>query len=219
MRAFPVSLPSGARYWTVLDEDLAVVPVADEFLRHVRFGRDGAESTTKSYANSIALFLRWCARSARTSAGTTRSSSRNSSSSTPHHRGRTARAARSRPRQARQPGPRPAPSSTSRRTANSPGTPASGILLISWWADEQLPATSTTPRENRRRTLPHDGSRNVMQHPVDPWRRPAGPVRLRRRAPGGRHGDGAVLLLAGLVPLSGGAAAAGQDPAQRARRG
>jgi len=65
MRAFPVSLPSGARYWTVLDEDLVVVPVADEFLRHVRFGRDGAESTTKSYANSIALFLRWCARTGR----------------------------------------------------------------------------------------------------------------------------------------------------------
>src|SRR5260370_1222654 len=33
MRAFPVRLPSGARYWTVLDEDLAVVPVADGFLR------------------------------------------------------------------------------------------------------------------------------------------------------------------------------------------
>ena len=65
MRAFPVRLPSGARYWTVLDEDLAVVAVADEFLRHVRFGRDGAESTTKSYANSIALFLRWCARTGR----------------------------------------------------------------------------------------------------------------------------------------------------------
>ena len=59
MRAFPVRLPSGAKYWTVLDEDLAVVAVADGFLRHVRFGRDGAESTTKSYANSIALFLRW----------------------------------------------------------------------------------------------------------------------------------------------------------------
>ena len=58
MRAFPVRLPSGARYWTVLDEDLAVVAVADGFLRHVRFGRDGAESTTKSYAHSIALFLR-----------------------------------------------------------------------------------------------------------------------------------------------------------------
>ena len=66
MRAFPVGLPSGARYWTVLDEDLAVVPVADGFLRQVRFGRDGAESTTKSYAHSIALFLRWCARTGRT---------------------------------------------------------------------------------------------------------------------------------------------------------
>src|SRR5437867_914429 len=66
MRAFPVVLPSGARYWTVLDEDLAVVAVADGFLRQVRFGRDGAESTTKSYANSIALFLRWCARTGRT---------------------------------------------------------------------------------------------------------------------------------------------------------
>src|SRR6266700_3851152 len=61
----PVRLPSGARYWMVLDEDLAVVPVADGFLRQVRFGRDGAESTTKSYAHSIALFLRWCARTGR----------------------------------------------------------------------------------------------------------------------------------------------------------
>ncbi len=66
MRAFAVRLPSGARYWTVLDEDLAVVGVADSFLRQVRFGRDGAESTTRSYANSIALFLRWCARTGRT---------------------------------------------------------------------------------------------------------------------------------------------------------
>jgi integrase/recombinase XerD len=66
MRAFPVRLPSGAKYWTVLDEDLAVVTVADDFLRHVRFGRDGAESTTRSYAYSIALFLRWCARTGRT---------------------------------------------------------------------------------------------------------------------------------------------------------
>jgi len=65
MRAFPVRLPSGARYWTVLDDELAVVAVADSFLRQVRFGRDGAESTTKAYAGSIALFLRWCARSGR----------------------------------------------------------------------------------------------------------------------------------------------------------
>jgi integrase/recombinase XerD len=65
VRAFMVRLPSGVRYWTVLDEELAVVPVADSFLRQVRFGRDGAESTTKAYAGGIALFLRWCARSGR----------------------------------------------------------------------------------------------------------------------------------------------------------
>jgi integrase/recombinase XerD len=65
MRAFLVRLPSGVRYWTVLDEDLRVVAVADDFLRQVRFGRDGAESTTRSYACSIALFLRWCARTGR----------------------------------------------------------------------------------------------------------------------------------------------------------
>lgn len=61
MRAFPVRLPSGARYWTVLGEDLTVVEEADAFLRHVRFGRDGSELTTRAYAGGIALFLRWCA--------------------------------------------------------------------------------------------------------------------------------------------------------------
>ena len=50
----------------MLDEDLRVVQVADSFLRHVRFGRDGAETTTRSYAYSIAVFLRWCGRSGRT---------------------------------------------------------------------------------------------------------------------------------------------------------
>lgn len=65
MRAFPVTLPSRQVYWTVLDEELRLVGVADEFLRHQRFGRDRAESTTKAYAHSIALFLRWCARTDR----------------------------------------------------------------------------------------------------------------------------------------------------------
>jgi integrase/recombinase XerD len=65
MRAFLVRLPSGQRYWTVLDEELRVVAVADDFLRHQRFGRDGAESTTKAYAHAIVLFLRWCARTGR----------------------------------------------------------------------------------------------------------------------------------------------------------
>ena len=62
MRAFPVTLPSGARYWTVLDDELCVVPQADGFLRQVRFGRDGSELTTKAYAGAIALF--WCGRCA-----------------------------------------------------------------------------------------------------------------------------------------------------------
>jgi integrase/recombinase XerD len=65
VRAFPVRLPSGQRYWTVLDDELQVVAVADGFLRHQRFGRDGAESTTKAYAHAIALFFRWCARTGR----------------------------------------------------------------------------------------------------------------------------------------------------------
>jgi len=65
VRALPVGLPSGVRYWTVLDDDLAVVGEADAFVRDVRFGRDQPESTTRAYAGSIALFLRWCARAGR----------------------------------------------------------------------------------------------------------------------------------------------------------
>jgi hypothetical protein len=38
VRSFPVMLPSGVRYWTVLDENLMVVIAADAFLRHVRVG-------------------------------------------------------------------------------------------------------------------------------------------------------------------------------------
>lgn len=65
VRAFLVRLPSGARYWTVLDDELAVVGEADAFLRHLRFGRDCSELTTRSYAGAIALFLRWCGRTGR----------------------------------------------------------------------------------------------------------------------------------------------------------
>src|SRR5258708_17802806 len=65
MRAFMVRLPSGVRYWTVLDEDLAVVPVADSFLRQARVGPGGAGTTTKAYAGGIAPFLRACARAGR----------------------------------------------------------------------------------------------------------------------------------------------------------
>ncbi|WP_405959574.1 hypothetical protein OG235_02535 [Streptomyces sp. NBC_00024] len=60
MRAFPVDLPSGQRYWTVIDDDLRVVPVADQWLRFLRFGRGRAELTTKSHAGGAALYFRWC---------------------------------------------------------------------------------------------------------------------------------------------------------------
>lgn len=62
MRAFPVRLPSSISYWTVLDEDLKVVAQADSYLQHLRLGRDAAESTTKKYAEALALYLRWCDR-------------------------------------------------------------------------------------------------------------------------------------------------------------
>jgi len=65
MRAFAVKMPSGSRYWTVLDERWEPVPVADRFLRELRFGRDRAESTTEAYARSVALFLRWCGQTGR----------------------------------------------------------------------------------------------------------------------------------------------------------
>ena len=65
MRAFAVTMPSGERYWTVIDEALEVVEDADAFLFHVRFGRDGSELTTKAHAGGIALFLRWCEQTGR----------------------------------------------------------------------------------------------------------------------------------------------------------
>jgi integrase/recombinase XerD len=58
-------MPSGCRYWTVLDDELEIVPVADQFLREARLGRDQAELTTKAQASGIVLFLRWCQASGR----------------------------------------------------------------------------------------------------------------------------------------------------------
>ncbi len=59
MRAFSVRMPSGERYWTVLDEDLAVVTEADAFLRQVRSRR------ARRTRGGVALFLRWCCRTGR----------------------------------------------------------------------------------------------------------------------------------------------------------
>lgn len=60
-RSFPVRTPSEFRYWTVLDPAHRVVVEADDFLLHHRLGRDGAESTSQSYAASLALFFDWAA--------------------------------------------------------------------------------------------------------------------------------------------------------------
>jgi integrase len=64
-RSFRVRLPSGESYWTVLDSDLRVVDLPDQFLRHLRFARDSAESTTEMYAGATALYLRWCGETGR----------------------------------------------------------------------------------------------------------------------------------------------------------
>jgi integrase/recombinase XerD len=65
VRAFLVKLPSSVRYWTVVDDGYRVVRVADGYLQHLRLGRDAAESTTKSYAEALALYLRWCEQGSR----------------------------------------------------------------------------------------------------------------------------------------------------------
>ncbi|MGV9680273.1 tyrosine-type recombinase/integrase [Nocardia sp. NPDC003482] len=44
----------------MIDENYAVEPVADRWLRELRFGLDRAESTTKAYAEGVSLYLRWC---------------------------------------------------------------------------------------------------------------------------------------------------------------
>lgn len=49
-------------YWSVVDDaDYAVVEVADLFLQFVRFARGRAESTTRKYAEAIALYYQFCA--------------------------------------------------------------------------------------------------------------------------------------------------------------
>ncbi|MFD3935209.1 tyrosine-type recombinase/integrase [Streptomyces sp. NPDC058611] len=53
-------MPSGVRYWTVVDDGYEVVFIADQWLRFLRFGRSRSELTTKAYAGGIALYLRWC---------------------------------------------------------------------------------------------------------------------------------------------------------------
>jgi hypothetical protein len=58
-------MPSGVRYWTVVDDAVRVVEAPDRFLREMRPARGRAETTTKAYAEGLSLFLRWCDRTGR----------------------------------------------------------------------------------------------------------------------------------------------------------
>jgi len=64
-RAFRFNTDAGS-YWSVVDDnDYCVVELADRFLQFIRFARGRAESTTRKYAESIALYHCFCsARSA-----------------------------------------------------------------------------------------------------------------------------------------------------------
>ncbi|MFD8101110.1 hypothetical protein ACFV24_16350 [Nocardia fluminea] len=65
MRSFLVRMPSGTKYWTVVGEDYEVATIPDLFLREFRLGQDRVESTTTAYAQSVALYPRWCSLTAR----------------------------------------------------------------------------------------------------------------------------------------------------------
>jgi integrase/recombinase XerD len=59
-RAFYFKSNAGA-YWSVIDDgEYIVVELADNFLQFMRFARGRAESTTRKYAESIALYYNFC---------------------------------------------------------------------------------------------------------------------------------------------------------------
>lgn len=60
-RAFWFYTDAGV-YWSVVDDsDYGVEDLADRFLQFVRFGRGLAESTSRKYAEAVALYFRFCA--------------------------------------------------------------------------------------------------------------------------------------------------------------
>jgi Phage integrase, N-terminal SAM-like domain len=64
--AFQVALGMPDEYWTVVDRDFVPVALADDYLRELRFGRRRAVSTTKAYAENLALFFGWLSQTGRT---------------------------------------------------------------------------------------------------------------------------------------------------------
>jgi integrase/recombinase XerD len=61
--AFQVAPGTLDAYWTVVDREFVPVALADDYLRELRFGRRRAVSTTKAYAENLALFCDWASRS------------------------------------------------------------------------------------------------------------------------------------------------------------
>ena len=61
VQALRVELTETLAYWTVVDEQWRLEPLADSFLRDLRLGADRAEGTTRTYAGDLACYLEWCA--------------------------------------------------------------------------------------------------------------------------------------------------------------
>jgi integrase/recombinase XerD len=56
-----VDLPSGLRYWSVVDDEFTVVRAFDGFLFEERFSRGRSEKTTAQYASGLVEFGSWAA--------------------------------------------------------------------------------------------------------------------------------------------------------------
>jgi len=54
-----VDLPSGVRYWSIVDERFERVAMFDAFLLEERVARGRSEKTTAQYASSLVLFAEW----------------------------------------------------------------------------------------------------------------------------------------------------------------
>ena len=57
-----VDLPSGVRYWSVVDEQFELVGMFDAFLFEERVSRDRSEKTTGQYASNLVEFAAWAPR-------------------------------------------------------------------------------------------------------------------------------------------------------------
>ena len=63
--ALQIAPGTGEAYWTVVDNEFRPVGLADDYLRELRLGRRRAVSTTKAYAENLALFFDWLTRTGR----------------------------------------------------------------------------------------------------------------------------------------------------------